>query len=108
VRGGLGENVLPLLEGRAAFELRVALRALGIVERELRHAAAHSALRAETLEPLGVADELALAAAIRAGRWDENRDQLLAGLRALVRAKLEAANPRHLEFSEPREQTAPG
>jgi hypothetical protein len=99
-RGALGENVLPLLEGRAAFELRVALRALGIVERELRHAAAHSALHARALRAFDVADETELAATIRTGRLDERREELLAALRAIVRAKLEAANPRHLEFTE--------
>ena len=74
VRGALGDDLLPTLEGRDAFQLRVALRALGIVRRELEHDAAHRA----------VAD------AVR------DRDDFPA-LRALVRAKLEAANPRHLE-----------
>jgi aminoglycoside phosphotransferase (APT) family kinase protein len=97
-RGGLGDNVLPVLEGRAAFELRVALRAAGIVERELRHAAEHSALHAEALRLLGATDEAELASAVRAGAFDDRRDELIGALRATVRAKLEAANPRHLEF----------
>ena len=74
VRSTLGDELLPELEGRAAFQLRVALRALGIVRRELEHDAAHRALAAEL-----------------AGRTD------FEALRALVRGKLEAANPRHLE-----------
>jgi Domain of unknown function (DUF6285)/Phosphotransferase enzyme family len=96
-RAELGDEVLPGLEGRAAFQLRVALRAMGIVERELRHAAEHSALHADALRLLGVADESELAAAVRAGAFDDRRDELLAALRTTVRCKLEAANPRHLE-----------
>jgi aminoglycoside phosphotransferase (APT) family kinase protein len=74
VRSALGDDLLPQLEGRDAFQLRVALRALGIVRRELEHDAGHRAV-AEAV----------------AGRTD------FPALRALVRAKLEAANPRHLE-----------
>jgi hypothetical protein len=96
-RSELGEDVLPGLEGRAAFQLRVALRAMGIVERELRHAPAHAALHAEALRSLGAAGEAELAAAIRDGAFDDRREELLAALRTTVRAKLEAANPRHLE-----------
>src|SRR4051794_12996539 len=74
VRGALGGELLPRLDGRDAFQLRVALRALGIVRRELEHGADHRAVA-----PAGGA------------RHD------YPALRALVRAKLEAANPRHLE-----------
>src|SRR4051794_2889442 len=74
VRSTLGDDLLPQLDGRDAFQLRVALRALGIVRRELSHDAEHRAV-----------------AAAVAGRDD------FPALRALVRAKLEAANPRHLE-----------
>ena len=97
VRGALGQVVLPRLDGRAAFELRVALRALGIVQRELRHATADSALLAGAVAALGAPDQAALATAIREGGWDSRRAELVQALRALVRAKLEVANPRHLE-----------
>jgi len=73
VRRALGDDLLPQLDGRDAFQLRVALRALGIVRRELDHDAQHRAV-AEAVT----------------GRTD------FPALRALVRAKLEAANPRHL------------
>ena len=96
-RGALGDHVLPLLEGRPAFELRVSLRALGIVRRELEQAPAHARLRADALAALGVHGERELAGEIRAGRFDERRPELLAALRAIVRAKLEAANPRYLQ-----------
>ncbi len=105
-RGALGDHVLPLLEGRPAFELRVSLRALGIVRRELEQAPRHARIRAAALDALGVESERELAADIRAGSFDERRPQLLAQLRALVRAKLEAANPRYLDtYEQEREQT---
>jgi aminoglycoside phosphotransferase (APT) family kinase protein len=99
-RGALGEHVLPLLEGRSAFELRVTLRALGIVRRELEHAEAHAAIHAAALATLGVADERELAAAIRDGGLDNRDTELLPALRAIVRAKLEVANPGYLQTTE--------
>jgi aminoglycoside phosphotransferase (APT) family kinase protein len=99
-RRELGEDVLPLLEGRAAFQMRVALRALGIVEREIGAAPRHDELRRVTLGRFGIADEAALAAAIRSGELAEREDELLEALRPLVRAKLEAANPKYLEEDE--------
>jgi hypothetical protein len=98
VRGALGDHVLPAVQGRAAFEVRVALRAVGMVERELRHAQEHSAVQARALGTLGVTDQAMLAERVRAGAFDERRDELCAVLRALVRAKLEAANPRYLSL----------
>jgi aminoglycoside phosphotransferase (APT) family kinase protein len=96
-RGALGEEVLPVLEGRRAFQLRVALRALGMVARELDHADEHAVLRATALARLGVADESELAASIRSGALDGREREVRAVLRELVRAKLEVANPRYLE-----------
>ena len=96
-RGSLGEHVLPLLEGRPAFELRVALRALGTVGRQLSGAQRHGAVRAAALARLGAADEAELAGAIRGGAFEGRESELCAALRELVRAKLEVANPRYLE-----------
>jgi aminoglycoside phosphotransferase (APT) family kinase protein len=104
-RATLAEDVLPLLEGRVAFELRVTTRALGMVRRELEHSAEHGALHSEALARLGVADEVALAEAIRAGGFDQRRAELLAALRAIVRAKLQVANPRYLERRPDAEQS---
>jgi len=95
-RGALGEDVLPRLEGRAAFQLRVTLRALGMVGRELAHAEEHAAVHAAALAGLGFADEGELAAAIRGGELDERHPEVFAALRAIVRAKLEVANPAYL------------
>ncbi len=99
-RSALGEHLLPLLEGRSAFELRVTLRALGIVRRELEHAEEHAALHAAALARLGVADERVLALAIRDGALAAGDPQLRAALRTIVRAKLEVANPGYLQTGE--------
>jgi hypothetical protein len=85
----------------------VALRAIGIVMRELDQAPAHAALHADVLESLAVGDDAELAARIRAGAFDGRRSELVAALRSIVRAKLEAANPRHLEFAETGEESRP-
>jgi aminoglycoside phosphotransferase (APT) family kinase protein len=99
-RGALGDHVLPLLEGRAAFELRVSLRALGIVRRELEQAPRQGRAHRAVLAALGVADERELAREIRAGAFEERRPELLAALRSIVRAKLEVANPGYLQTYE--------
>lgn len=99
-RGALGEDVLPLLEGRSAFEVRVTMRALGIVRRELEHAGEHAAMHAAALAALEVADERELAVAIRDGAFESRDAELRPWLRALVRAKLEVANPGYLQSTE--------
>jgi aminoglycoside phosphotransferase (APT) family kinase protein len=100
-RQALGEDVLPHLQGRPAFQLRVAMRALGIVKRELDHGEQHAAVRAVALESVGCADERALARAIREGTLGRPDVRVLAAVRAIVRAKLEAANPAYLKKTEP-------
>jgi aminoglycoside phosphotransferase (APT) family kinase protein len=95
-RATLAEDLLPLLDGRAAFELRVTMRALGMVRRELEHAGEHAALHASILAELGVGSEAELAGEIRAGRFEGHEQELTRALRATVAAKLQAANPRYL------------
>jgi aminoglycoside phosphotransferase (APT) family kinase protein len=99
-REALGDEVLPHLEGRAAFQLRVALRALGMVRRELAHQNEHAALHAAALAAVGCEDERALAAAIRDGALGERDPRVLAAVRLTVRAKLEVANPAYLKQAE--------
>jgi hypothetical protein len=60
--------VRPATEGRVAFHSRVAENVLATVQRELELGPAMAADHARRLAPLGVADEAALAAAIREGR----------------------------------------
>ena len=94
-RSALGDDVLPQLDGRAAFQTRVTMRALGIVRRELRLAADHDARRADALAALGFDSEAELATAIRDGVLADREPELLPALRTLVKAKLEVANPRY-------------
>jgi Domain of unknown function (DUF6285)/Phosphotransferase enzyme family len=99
-RGALGDDVLPQLEGRAAFQLRVSLRALGIVRRELEHMSEHADIHAAALASVGCADEVELARTIREGTLDGREDDVFAAVRASVRAKLQAANPTYLTMTE--------
>ena len=96
VRDHLVEEVAPQMEGSAAFHLKVAANALGIVARELREAPAMEAALARRLDALGVADEAALAAGIREGELD-GRPEVAATVRALVVDRLRVANPRWLQ-----------
>ena len=100
-RGALGDDVLPLLQGRAAFQLRVVLRALGIVGRELEHSAEHTALHAAALASVGCRDEHELGLGIRRRSLDARDPRVLAAVRDTVRAKLEVANPTYLKQTEP-------
>ena len=63
VREHLTDRVAPELSGAAAFHLKVAGNALGIVERELRLGPAMAAASAARFDALGLADEAELAAA---------------------------------------------
>jgi aminoglycoside phosphotransferase (APT) family kinase protein len=85
VRSHLGDEIAPLLEGAPAFSLKVVDRALATVQREVA--------RAGVAPP--IADEAALAAAIRSGEVDPD-DDLRAAIRAAVVERLRVANPRWL------------
>ena len=82
--------------GRLGFHARVAANAVAIVERELRIGARQEAEHEEELAHLGFASEVELAAAIRAGVFDERMAELVAAVRATVRARLEVANPGYI------------
>ncbi|MBJ7328295.1 MAG: phosphotransferase family protein [Solirubrobacteraceae bacterium] len=106
-QGALGDDVLPQLEGRAKFQTRVAMRALGMVARELEHAPIDAAVRAEALAALGATDEADAAARARAGEYDADEAAALTALRELTRSKLATANPRHLSpIASPSQETA--
>lgn len=111
VREFLERDVLSEAHGRVRFHTRVAINALGIVERELTDAAALEAAEREraialladraSTEELG--DDLDTATArdleaviarrIRDGSLDDRRDAVVAHVRATVREKLRVANP---------------
>jgi uncharacterized protein DUF6285 len=104
VREFVEADVLPLeeLPRRVAFHARVAVNALGIVERELELGRSlESQARARlvgVLDHEGTVEELTheLAVRIRDGSLDDRRDEVVATVRELVRGKLEVANPGHL------------
>jgi hypothetical protein len=96
VRDWLQNDVLPSAEGRLQYDARVAINVLAIVQRELTLGAAHEASHAERLHTLGVADDAALAAAIRSGELDDRLDEVRSLVWASVRDKLAVANPKYL------------
>lgn len=99
VREFLERDVMEATDGRVRFHTRVAVNALNMVQRELEVGAEQAAAHRAALDRLGVSDEVALAAAIRRGDFDDRRDEVLEVLRETVRAKLEVANPRYLGAS---------
>ena len=101
VREFLERDVMDATEGRVQFHTRVAVNALNMVQRELDLGPAQADAHQAALERLGVDDEAALAAAIRDGRLDDRRAEVVEVLRQTVRAKLEVSNPRYLGSPEP-------
>jgi len=97
VREFLERDVMEATEGRVQFHTRVAINALGMVQRELEVGPAQAAAHRASLERLGVHDEAGLAAAIRGGELDDRRSEVIDVLRETVRAKLDVSNPRYVE-----------
>lgn len=87
----LENDVRAAVTGQVNFHARVAANALRIVERQLLDTSGQECT--EALTALGFADEPALAAAIRAGELDDRGDAVTAGLRTLVRHRLQVAHP---------------
>jgi aminoglycoside phosphotransferase (APT) family kinase protein len=84
-------------EGRLRFHGRVAANALGMLERELRLGPAHDAAHRRRLAALGVDDDQALAAAIRAGQLDDRWDEVLGAVWSAVVDKLAVSHPGYWE-----------
>jgi hypothetical protein len=97
VREFLEGSVMPAVEGRVRFHTRVAVNALGMVERELALGPEQAEAHARRLAALGVADEADLAAAIRTGRFDDRYHEVKAAVWATVKDKLRVANPKYLD-----------
>ena len=97
VREHLGSTMAGTAAGRERFDARVARNALGIVERELQLGPALAAAHAERLAGLGFADDASLAAAIRAGRFDDDLASVGRSLASAARDQLLVANPAYLE-----------
>lgn len=99
VREWLESEVLAATDGRLHFHTRVAINVLSIVEREVALGAAHGAAHRDRLRTLGVADDEALATAIRSGQLDDRMAEVRALVWQSVRDKLAVANPKYLRSS---------
>lgn len=96
LRDFLREEVVPGTEGRLSYMARVAGNVAAALERELQRGPEHERAAAARLAPHGLADEAALAAAIRAGEFDDRLAEAVALARAGVVEKLRISNPRYL------------
>ncbi|MDQ1521075.1 MAG: hypothetical protein QOI55_2148 [Actinomycetota bacterium] len=102
VRAFLEDDVMPAVDGRVAFHTRVAVNALGIVERELElgpeldagERARAAALLGHDGEPRSL--EAELARAIRHGDLTFDDRAVVEHVRATVRDKLRIANPKYV------------
>jgi hypothetical protein len=105
VREFLERDVMEATEGRVQFHTRVAINALGMVERELTLGVELDAeQRARAALLLGPADDLLfqereLAARIREGSLDDRLAEVRAHVRETVREKLLVANPGYLSLA---------
>jgi hypothetical protein len=97
VRRLLADEVIGGLEGRARFNLRVALNVLDIVARQLASEGDDEAAHRQRLDRVGFADDAALAAAIRSGELDDRYAEVAEAIRADVWAKVGVVNPRYRE-----------
>jgi Domain of unknown function (DUF6285) len=99
IREFLEHDVMEAVEGRVRFHTRVAVNALGMLERELRLGPELDADERERLtDMLGHDADLPtltaeLARRIRDGSLDDRRDDVVPAVRDSVRAKLLISNP---------------
>jgi Domain of unknown function (DUF6285) len=102
IREFLQQDVLRSAEGRVRFHTRVAVNALGMLERELRLGPGLDAAERQRLAILLGHDadlpalSAELAGRIRDGSLDDRRDDVVAAVRESVRAKLLVSNPRYV------------
>jgi hypothetical protein len=99
VREWLQSDVLAATDGRLQYHTRVAINVLSIVERELALGTTLEEAHLDRLRSLGMADDAALAAAIRSGDLDDRLPEVRALVWESVRDKLAVANPKYLTSS---------
>jgi hypothetical protein len=92
VGGFLRDQLEPEVEGALRYQVRIAVRALEVVARELELGPAQEQAHQARLAALGMADDAGLAAAIRTGGLDD-QPGLVTSLRADARDRLLVANP---------------
>ncbi len=102
IREFVEHDVMPTVEGRVRFHSRVAVNALGMLERELDLGPElDAAERARLAGLLGHDDDVPaltrdLSHRIRDGSLDDRRAEVIAAVRASVRDKLLVSNPDYL------------
>jgi hypothetical protein len=98
----LTDEVMPELDGRKRFHVRVAANLLRILEREWRYERVHReedrVAMARLLDSEGSAEQLAaeLVNRLRAGELDDRDTEVLDVLRGIVRRKLSITNPAYI------------
>ncbi len=97
VREFLRNEVVDAVDGQLAFHLRVAVNALGIVDRELRLGPENAVDHLARLADLGCADDADLAARIRAGELDDRYPEVASAVRELVWDKIAVMNPKYVD-----------
>lgn len=91
----LTDVLTPAVPTEHAFQLRVAVNALGMLRRELQYGGADEAAHLSRLAAIGFADDAQLAAALRAGTVPADlMPQVRACLLADAEARLRVASPR--------------
>jgi hypothetical protein len=99
IREFLEQDVMSSVEGRVRFHTRVAINALGMLEREMQLGPELDAAERELLAALLGHDAdlraltTELARRIRDGSLDDRHGEILGAVRESVRAKLLIANP---------------
>ncbi|HJQ60466.1 MAG TPA: DUF6285 domain-containing protein [Vineibacter sp.] len=100
IREFLAADVLPRLDGRTQFHVKVAINSLAILEREASDGPAADAAELARLKALldrdGTLPELnaELARQLRLGARDESDAALMAHLRATIADKIAISNPK--------------
>jgi hypothetical protein len=102
IREFLERDVMTSAEGRVRFHTRVAVNALGMLDRELRLGPDIDAAERQRLAALLGHDAdlptltAELARRIRDGSLDDRRDEVMVAVRESVRAKLLVSNPSYV------------
>jgi len=97
VREFLDTVLVAHTDGRVRFHARVAANVVAMVAREIELGPEQAASHARRLAALGVADDAALAEAIRTGALDDRLDVVFAAVRQGIADKLAVANPSYAD-----------
>lgn len=92
----LRDEILEHVDGQLAFHVRVAINALGIVDRELRFGPDHAAAHSDRLAVLDCVDDTELAERIRSGHLDDRYAEVAQVVRALTWEKISVMNPKYV------------